>query len=150
MGKLNQSSDCTYTVDNELITKNSDVELEFRTVSTDSSTAFLDKTNSTIRTKIGSNLSLESIRKEVLDNRNDSYNKTNEGPIYTITLTPTIIEDIREYNKSTSYDDYEFICKNNGQDCISNYLTCLDKDNILEINTTNKRSKFRQNEMICE
>ena len=81
---------------------------------------------------------------------NNSYNKNNETPLYTIKLTPSIIEKIKSDNKEKSYDDYNLTCKNDGTVCISNYLTCLQERGIIQINNSEKRSLFEQSELICK
>lgn len=137
---------CEYDITNELITADDKLQLEFRTVTTNSSTDFLDKQGN-IR-NYGSNWSSEQDRKDVLDNSNNSYNKKNEDPLYTIELTPSIMSEIRQYNKNTSYSDFNFVCKNDGEFCISNYLTELRDSYGLEIYSTNtKRLCVEQN--IC-
>ena len=126
---------CSYTIENELIDNKNNVNLEFRSVKTGIDNSFFSKTGSGTR-KIGANwVGKENILKE----NNDSYNKNNETePKYSITLTPSIIEDIRDYNKSNKYDNYDFDCKNNGTICISKYLSKLKNEYGLEINTTNR------------
>ena len=140
-GSLGNSSDCKYTVENELIDYNNKLNLEYRIVKTDSSTAFLSKDGIENR-KIGLNWSSVEVQKEVLDNRNDSYNKTGEGAKYTLTLIPSDIKIIREYNKLTSYDDYTLNCESGGVNCYSRFLNSI-KNGVLEFYnlTTNEIEK---------
>lgn len=46
----------------------------------------------------------------------------NVEPMYTITLTPTIMADIRRYNKDHSYDDIELVCNDENRECYSTFL----------------------------
>ena len=123
-GKLNTSTSCNYAIENELINNKNNINLEFRSVKTGITNSFFSKTGSGTR-KIGANWSNEEIRKQVLELNNNSYNKNNEEPKYLITLTPSIIEEIRLYNKTNKYDDYDFLCNSDGTICSSNYLNSL-------------------------
>lgn len=148
--KLQSQNDCTYDIENELIDYNSEIDLEFRSVNTNSNVSFLNKDGSEERNFIGSNWSLEEDRKKVLDVNNNSYDRTGAGAKYKITLTPSIIEDIRKDNKNKEYDDYNFTCKKEGTICISNYLTCLQNEGTLKINNSTKRSNFLSKEIVCK
>jgi len=69
----------------------------------------------------------ETVKQVILNNRNvkgdEVYNLT---PMYSFTLTPSLIKSIREYNRTTVYDDENLKCdKNTGERCISDYLTEL-------------------------
>ena len=86
-------------------------------------------------------------KENILNDRNNSYNKDKTAPLYEITLTSSIIQDIRLYNKNTTYDDYNFICKDNGTICISKYLSCLKKDGILSIPNRTNEHKFNTSEL---
>ncbi|MBR6690856.1 MAG: hypothetical protein IKL65_05940 [Bacilli bacterium] len=141
---LDSSADCEYTVDNELIDLNSNIYLEFRIVNTNSDNLFLDKVGN-IR---DAGLNWQGYE-DILKTNNNSYNHTGAGVKYEITLTPSIIEDIRDYNKGKEYDDYNFTCKNDGTICISNYLTQLRDDGILEINNSSKRSCVESTRTSC-
>ena len=123
-GELNTSTSCNYTIENELIDNKNNVNLEFRSVKTGITNSFFSKTGSGTR-KIGANWSNEEIRKQVLELNNNSYNKNNAPAKYVITLTPSIIDDIRSYNKSNKYDNYDFLCNLDGTKCSSNYLNEL-------------------------
>ena len=43
-------------------------------------------------------------------------------PLYTITLTPALIKEIREYNDKNDYDDFTLDCDNNGKYCKSTFI----------------------------
>ena len=49
-------------------------------------------------------------------------------PLYEIVLDTKKIGDIREYNDSTSYDDWDLKCKDNGKACVSKFLDNLEYD----------------------
>ena len=56
----------------------------------------------------------------------------NKEPIYTITLTPSQMVKIREYNKKHSYNDLDLNCVGeNNTSCLSNFLrTTINEENI--------------------
>lgn len=56
--------------------------------------------------------------RNIITNRQDVYTKT---PLYSITLTPTDIKKIRQYNATHSYDDFTLQCTN-GEACTSTFL----------------------------
>lgn len=148
-GELKSSSDCTYTIKTGLITPNNKLNIEFRPVNTNSESIFLGKDGS--NRKIGSNWSKEEDREFVLNVKNNSYNKNNEEPLYTILLTPDTMEDIRKDNKDKTYDDYNMTCTEDGMTCISNYLTCLVNSNELQIKPIRKNlDKFKENQIVCK
>ncbi len=74
----------------------------------------------------GSNWTTEDIKKYITD-RQDVYTKE---PLYTVTLTPTKIKEIREYNKEHDYDDFELECTDgNSRACYSSFIRdYLDED----------------------
>ena len=43
-------------------------------------------------------------------------------PLYSITLTPTIINQIRSYNNKHAYDDFTLDCSSNGTNCQSKFI----------------------------
>ncbi|MDD3187163.1 MAG: hypothetical protein PHD02_01665 [Bacilli bacterium] len=63
------------------------------------------------------------VEKYILNNRNTEtesvYDK--EEPMYQITLTPSLINQIRDYNETHSYDDYDLYCVD-GKDCQSEFI----------------------------
>lgn len=138
---------CPYVSTPELI-KQDEMQIVFRVVNTNIGTAFLDK-NGNVR-----NPSFNwSGYADIISNNNDSYNKTKEGAKYKITLTPSLIAQIREYNSDNPYDDYNLKCKNHidgRQSCISNYLTELKDNHNLEINNSEKRTCVEGNKVECD
>lgn len=78
-----------------------------------------------------------SVVKAVME-RNDSYNKTGEGAIYKITLTPDIVKEIRGYNKDNPYDDLNLSLNENNK-YTSDYLDILIDKGYLEVNNSSKR-----------
>ena len=135
------SATCPYTINSGIIELNNDMNLEFRIVNTDSDNLFLSKDGAGSRDP-GANWKGQE---DILKNNNNSYNKDHKDPLYTITLTPVIMKDIKDYNKDNAYDDYNLDCKNNGTLCISNYLTTLRSNNILKINNSKKRDCYENN-----
>lgn len=145
---INFSGNCKVTVTPELII-NEKPRVVFRPVNTTSGNPFLDYQGENRQS--GSNWKgYESI----INNNNDSYNKSEASyPKYKIILTPSRIKDIRAYNKEkeNNYSDYNLTCKptkvdSNGEPlgtvCISNYLTTLKNNNVLEINNSKIRECF--------
>ena len=50
-------------------------------------------------------------------------------PLYKITLTPAIIKEIRKYNNTTRYDDFNLVCDANKDNCKSDFIrTTLDNN----------------------
>lgn len=71
---------------------------------------------------IGANWSKELAETYILNNRNvNDYNVYNLTPLYTITLTPSDIKEIRQYNKKHSYNDFNLTCTD-GYNCLSKFL----------------------------
>ena len=74
-----------------------------------------------------------TVKNVILDNRDVSSDEVyNLEPMYSFTLTPSIINQIRQYNKNSKYDDIVMTCDrdnkgNNvlGRHCISDYLDDL-------------------------
>ena len=62
------------------------------------------------------------------------------SPKYVITLTPERMKEIKNYNSYTSYDDYNLNCSNEGNVCISNYLSLLMSKGVVSINNSDKRN----------
>ncbi len=75
-------------------------------------------------------------------NRYGIIPKTNAKvePKYVITLTPQTIQEIRNYNSGTTYDDFNMTCDSEGKICTSNYLTTLISRNVVTVNNSSKRS----------
>lgn len=150
LGDLNIGNDCKYTVENELINNKNKLNIQFRIVNTDSDALFVSKDGQSNR-KIGKNWHIisEEQREYILNQKNNSYNKNNETALYTITLTPETIREIRENNKGKNYDDYNMTCVENGTICISNYLTCLSNEGILFIRERKNIDKFNLSQIAC-
>ena len=149
LGNRGTTSDCSYTVENELIDYNNRLNIEFRSVNTNSDALFLSKYGTNNR-KAGANWSSEEDRDFVLKEKNNSYNKNNEEPLYSITITPEMAKKIRQNNKSKTYDDYNMTCVEDGTICISNYLTCLQNENNLFIKQRKNINNFNVNQIVCE
>lgn len=61
----------------------------------------------------------------ILENRNVEGNDVyNLEPIYTITLTPAVIQEIRNYNDSVDndYADFNLVCDAYGEECKSTFI----------------------------
>ncbi len=52
-------------------------------------------------------------------NDNEIYQKE---PMYVITLTPTDIRSIRQYNRTHSYNDFNLRCNSDGLECTSDFI----------------------------
>lgn len=125
---------CTYTSTPELITfENNDfghLNIEFRTINTstpfpgkngnirNTGSNWCDKESNTCSGDVTENKVIES----TIKGRNNSYNQTQKGALYTITLTPSTIKEIKSYNKNTSYDDYNVNCDDTGN-CANSFLS---------------------------
>ena len=140
------NSDCKVTTTPEIII-NDKPRLVVRSVNSTSGNPFLNYDGSDRES--GSNWKgYESI----ITNNNNSYNKNGAtSPKYKITLTPSTIDAIRQYNKYEGYDNYDLTCKPTSVDangeplgtvCISNYLTTLRSNYGLEINNSKIRECF--------
>ncbi len=69
----------------------------------------------------------ENVQKYILNNRNTSGNNVyKKEPMYTITLNPSLIKEIRKYNAQTNYDDFYLYCNGldgkEGTECKSKFL----------------------------
>ena len=54
-----------------------------------------------------------------------------DEPMYAFTLTPSLILQIREYNRNNPYDDFNMTCEEGtGKACVSNFLTDLIDNNL--------------------
>ena len=116
---------CTYKISSELPIKN----LEFRSVS--KSNPFTGKNGAGRKT--GSNWcngadcssTNETVKNIILD-KNDSYNSTGDGPIYRIELKPKDIKHIRENYNDKKYDEFYLDCDQNATNCKSLLLENLN------------------------
>lgn len=80
-----------------------------------------EKDTSTYR-QMGLNWNASLADSIVKNNRGVSdYEVYNKEPIYTITLTPSTIKEIRKYNKEVPYRDFDMSCTD-GYLCSSNFL----------------------------
>lgn len=79
----------------------------------------------------------DDLKKTYITDRSNVYSKK---PLYSITLTPSTIKQIRDYNKDTSYDDFNLICSN-GEACYSIFLR-----NYSKIINTNKSNCYNVND----
>lgn len=68
-----------------------------------------------------------SLVKEVITDKQDIYQR---DPMYSFVLTPTVIKQIRTYNKENKYDDFKLECNENGNNCISSFLTSIIEGNL--------------------
>lgn len=70
--------------------------------------------------------------KTYITERQDVYTKT---PLYSVTLTPSIIKEIRKYNKQNSYGDNSTLtCDESGQHCYSTFLRDTKFSNMIDQN----------------
>ena len=93
------------------------------------------------------------VEKYILNNR-DVVSDAVYGlePMYSFELTPTIINQIREYNRNNVYDYYDYddetktgmVCdKGTGKHCISDYLTeLINMTNATGVCTQNRKDTF--------
>lgn len=87
----------------------------------------------------------------ITNNRDvDTEQVYGEEPMYRFVLTPAIVREIRNYNRTTNYNTYtngtyDFVCDSSGGRCISDYLTELI--NLMGATgacTTNRLNNFYQ------
>ncbi len=77
----------------------------------------------------GANWSEENVKKYITD-RQDVYEKK---PLYSVTLTPSVIKQIRQYNDKNDYADFNtFLCDENGEHCYSTFLRSENFSNIVD------------------
>lgn len=75
----------------------------------------------------------DDLKKTYITNRSDVYSKK---PLYSITLTPSTIKQIRGYNQKNSYDDFNLTCSN-GEACYSMFLRSSEYSKIINTNKSN-------------
>ncbi len=65
----------------------------------------------------------EIVSRVITNNRDVETEKVYKDldPLYTITLTPATIKEIRKYNKKNNYDDFNLKCTD-GYNCLSNFI----------------------------
>lgn len=136
--KKDFSGICKYNSKSELII-NDKIQAEFRAIT--KSNPFLDKNGNARDTKTnwcnGTDCSSDNdVVKQYITDTNDSYNTKGDDPIYTITLTPSDIKNIRNDIKSgisisgthvnLTYDGLETLkCNDDTHVCASEYLNIL-------------------------
>lgn len=126
---------CYYTIDPEIITYDDNdkgnIELEFRIIDTNTPFSRNTKTNwCNITAERTDCSSTNNTVVTYIINKNNSYDRTGTGTLYTnqtsgrkrIILTPNLIQEIRGYNETHPYDDYEISCDINGQNCGNAFL----------------------------
>ena len=136
---------CEFTVVSNLITPKDDnnggINLIYRTIDLDNPFPDIDGTG---RTPGGNWCSANEactksnsfISKVITNNRGVTTDEIyNEEPMYSFTMTPSIIKEIRKYNNANSYAEYtgtldgktyDFKCTTGeGTECISEYVTYL-------------------------
>ena len=57
------------------------------------------------------------------DGKKNSFSNDKAEPLYSFTLKPDNIKEIRKYNKGKSYDDFKLTCTNN--ECISTFVNLM-------------------------
>lgn len=74
--------------------------------------------------KPGFNWDNEDLIKEKITNARDveGIKLYQKEPLMTITLTPSDVKKIRDYNKNKSYSDFNLKCSNNIANCVSKFL----------------------------
>lgn len=85
---------------------------------------------------------INSTVEKYITKREDSNSK--KEPLYSFTLTPDKIKEIRDYNKDNSYNDFKLTCTN-GYNCISDFVTGLYADGTANVKNNDKcsdRTKF--------
>ena len=45
-----------------------------------------------------------------------------KAPMYQITLTPALIQEVRKYNRTTTYNDFNMDCNSAGRECKSDFI----------------------------
>ena len=88
----------------------------------------------------GKNWTSELVGKYITS-RQDVYNKT---PLYSVTLTPSIIKEIRKYNKNNDYGNVSTLqCDDTGNSCYSTFL----RNNFEKIVNINKSLCYNKDNM---
>ena len=82
---------------------------------------------------INTNFEIKDLVEDYLINPNNSYNKDNKDPMYTITLDAEAISAIRSYNDKTVYSDYNMECDADGVICKSKLLKLLKNGSLANI-----------------
>lgn len=126
---------CKFTVENKLIpdpdsndSKSNDLNVIFRPISLNNPFPGFDgkgrKTGSNWCYGMDCSNTNPIVESTITNNRDttkdDIYRKLD--PLYTITLNPGLIKEIREYNKKNSYDDFNLKCNTDGYKCLSDFI----------------------------
>ena len=77
---------------------------------------------------------------------NQPNSRNNDKPMYSFTLNSSDIKNIREYNKSNSYDKFNLKCSN-GVYCLSDFLTEWIKNG--KVNNANVSHKMSSDDSRC-
>ena len=141
--------DCNFTVASNLITgtkpgttTNSGINLIYRPIDLDNPFPSMTGTGRTTGTNWCNSGDCSNTNQTVKDYITNNRGVTtddiyNEEPMYTFILTPSVMKEIKKYNKQNNYaeytgtlDDnpypYDFKCKTGyGTECISDYVTYL-------------------------
>lgn len=124
--------ECTFEVDNAIINSsnnnNNGIEVIYRTISLDNPFPSIDGDGRATGANwcyLDDCSNTNQVVQEVITNNRDV--KTEEiyielDPLYTITLTPALIKEIRKYNRTTNYDDFNLECNSNGTNCKSKLI----------------------------
>lgn len=127
---FNGKFQCNYEVTNDLFTEEKELDVIFRSVATNK----LDPNNRYEKNQFGENWLTKKGQKvkEIIElNGNDISNNTSKNTYnpenleYSFTLTPTLINAIKNYNDTHKYSEYELACNEAGMECESKFLTEL-------------------------
>lgn len=112
---------CPPPSDGDYDRNNSGLNIIYRPISLTNPFPYSDS-SATYRKKLALWSSDYVVKKIITNNREvDTYEVYNLTPMYTITLTPADIKDIRDYNKKHDYSDFTLECKK-GLYCESQFL----------------------------
>lgn len=137
-GNDSVSYECPANVTNYFICDDDDCEkgtkIIYRPISLTNPFPYTENEGDYAYRAFGGNWSQSLAETYVLNNRNVSdYDVYELEPLYTITLTPSDIKSIREYNKTHNYNDFNLTCTD-GYNCLSSFLwndfyKIIDNDN---------------------
>jgi hypothetical protein len=148
VNEITYNSVCSYTSTEEIV-KNNKLQLEFRIIDTDN--PFPGKTGTS--RKVGSNWNGNETENSKTCTYTDYYIKNEQNsygvisstktaldkPKYKIVLTSSDMSEIRKYNDTTTYDDYNFTC--NDDTCTSNFLNGL-KNGVVSYTNNEDKTKI--------
>lgn len=140
----NQNYTCSYEITNDALTLSHEKEtykdLKSNTIFRSVATNNLDPNKRSDTGKLGENWTnkkgqavknkIETTEGQEGDTTiKNTYNPNNLE--YSFTLTPTLIQAIKEYNSGTNYDDFNLTCATeDGRECISEFITNLAKGEV--------------------